>query len=198
MKLYAELPLARLRQIALDVVAAVGLFLSVRVGLWLQRIVERLVAPGRGMENAGQRAAESFERAAEVVGQAPFAGPALSSPFAAAADAGRTLAEAGQAQQETVITLALWFGLLAAAPGVLAVALWYLPRRIAWVREASAAARLRDASADLRLFAYRAAATRSLTLLNRAVPDPGAALAAQDFDALASLEFQALGLRRWP
>ncbi len=195
MKLYAELPLARLRQIALDLVVAVGLFVSVRVGLWLQRLVETLAAPGLGIEKAGQRTAESLEQAAEVVGRAPFAGAALSSPFAAAADAGRTLAEAGQAQQDAAITLSLCFGLLAAAPGVLAVTVWYLPRRIAWVREASAA-RLWDASADLRLFAYRAAATRSLTRLRRAVPDPGAALAAQDFDALASLEFQALGLRR--
>ncbi len=120
----------------------------------------------------------------------------MSSPFAAAADAGRTLAEAGQVQQDAAITLALWFGLLVVAPGVLAVAVWYLPRRIAWVREASAAARLRDASVDLRLFAYRAASTRSLTRLRRAVPDPGAALAAHDFGAVASLEFQALGLRR--
>lgn len=195
MKLYAELPLARLRQITADLIVAAGLFLSVRVGLWLQRLVERLAVPGQAMENAGQRVAGSLERAAEVVGEAPFAGPTLSSPFAAAAGAGRTLAEAGQSQQDAAIALALWLGVLVAAPGLLAVFLWYLPRRAAWVREAGAAARLRDESADLRLFAYRAVATRPLPLLRKAVPDPGAALAAEDFYALASLELEALGLR---
>ncbi|MDP8960144.1 MAG: hypothetical protein M3N32_00695 [Actinomycetota bacterium] len=195
MKLYAELPLARVRQIAADLAVAAGLFLSVRLGLGLRRLVERLAAPGQTIENAGQRVAGSLGQAAEVVAEVPFAGNALRSPFAAAAGAGQTLAEAGQAQQDAVITLALWLGVLVAAPGVLAILLWYLPRRAAWVREASAAARLRDASADLRLFAYRAVAMRPLPRLRKAVPDPGAALAAQDFDALASLELQALGLR---
>lgn len=184
-------------QIAADLAVAAGLFLSVRLGLWLQRLVGRLATTGRTIENAGQTVAGSLERAAEVVGEVPLAGHALRSPFASASGAGRTLAEAGQAQQDAAITLAFWLGVLVAAPAVLAVVLWYLPRRVAWVREASAAARLRDASADLRLFAYRAAATRPLRLVLKAVPDPGAALAAEDFEALASLELEALGLRPW-
>ncbi len=43
----------------------------------------------------------------QTVGEVPVAGRALRSPFAAAADAGRTLAEAGQAQQAMRIS-ALW------------------------------------------------------------------------------------------
>ncbi len=80
--------------------------------------------------------------------------------------------------------------------GVAAIFITYVPQRIAWVREANAAARLRGSSADLRIFAYRALASRPLTLLRRAVPDPAAALAAEEFDALATVELEALGLRR--
>ncbi len=162
----------------------------------MHRLVAKLGAPGQAIQDSGQAVAGSLDRVAQTIGEVPVAGVALRSPFAAAADAGRTLAEAGQAQQQAALTFALWLGVLVAFLGVTAVLITYVPQRIAWVREASAAAGLRSSSADLRIFAYRAAVARPLPLLRKAVPDPGAALAAEEFDALATVELEALGLRR--
>jgi hypothetical protein len=194
-KLYAELPGARARQILSDVAAVAFVAVVILVAKGVYRLVSRLAAPGEAIEDAGRTVAGSLGRAAQAVGQTPFVGRALGSPLASAAGAGRTLADAGRAQQDVVLTLALWLGLVIATAGVLMVLLVYLPRRALWIREASAASHLRDTSADLRVLAYRAVATRRLSLLRRAVPDPGAALAAGEFDTLARLELKALGLR---
>ncbi|HWB71952.1 MAG TPA: hypothetical protein VG452_07025 [Egibacteraceae bacterium] len=196
MKLYAEVPPKRRRQVVADLLATVAVLFSVRVGTWLHGLVSRLAAPGRALEDGGQAIAAAMEGAAQGVGQVPVAGRALRSPFAHAASAGHSLADAGQAQQDAVVSLAFWLGVLVAAGGVLVVVVGYLARRLRWIREASAAAALRDTSADLRVFAYRAVARRPLRLLTQAVADPGAALARHDYLALAQLELATLGLRR--
>jgi hypothetical protein len=60
------------------------------------------------------------------------------------------------------------------------------------------AARLRDDRADLHLFALRAVANRPLRQLHRVTPDPAGALAAGDYEGLAALELNALGLKTAP
>lgn len=92
------------------------------------------------------------------------------------------------------MTLALWLGVIVAALPILLVLLVWLPERVRWMRDASVAADLRDTGVDLRLFAHRAVANRSLRELRRATRDPGRALADGDFAVLAEIELRSLGL----
>jgi hypothetical protein len=195
MTIYAERPDARVRQILVDVGFVVWCVAAVWAALRLHELVARLAQPGREVETTGTRFAESFDRVAAQVPDLPLVGGALRAPFTGLADAGRGLESAGQTHQEVVATLALVLGI---AAGVLLIGwavLRYVPWRIGWIREATAAVALRDAGADLRIFAHRAVARRDLVEIRRAVADPGAALAAGDYDALADLELRTLGLR---
>jgi hypothetical protein len=81
---------------------------------------------------------------------------------------------------------------------VVTLLLVWLPRRVAWAREAGAASRLRMDGADLELFAIRAVANRPLRELRRVSDDPAGALRAGEHEALADLELRALGLRARP
>jgi hypothetical protein len=51
--LYAETPALRLRQVLLDVGLVIWVLVWVRIGLWLNDLVQRLEGPGRGIEDAG-------------------------------------------------------------------------------------------------------------------------------------------------
>ena len=80
---------------------------------------------------------------------------------------------------------------------ILVVALYHLPRRVRFVREASAGQRLLDGPADLELFALRALSNQPLHALARVTDDPVGALRRGDaavVAALARLELRAGGL----
>ncbi len=194
MKVYAERTGYRSRQIVGDLLVVAWVVLWVRVGMLLHDLVARLAEPGERVEEAGQRFAAGLEGVASRVQDVPVVGGALEAPFRGVAGAGRTLEAAGQAQQEVVMTLALWLGVLTALFPILAVGVVWLVVRLRWSWEATVAARLRDESADLRVFALRAVSNRSLRMLRRTVRDPGAALARQQYAPLAALELHALGL----
>lgn len=173
MNLYAELAGVRKQQMTKDAVAIAAALASIILGVVLYRLVALAAAPGETIENAG-----------DAVGSVPGLG-----------GAGAALAEAGRSQQDAVLTVAFWVGLLAAVVGVATVLVLYLPGRLAWAREAATAARLRDSTMDLRLLAYRAVARRPLSRLQQAVDDPGAALDEGRYAPLANLELEELGLR---
>lgn len=194
MKLYAELPKVRASQLAGDAIAAIWTIAWVRAGMAMHDLVAELTAPGEAIERAGGGFAGNLAEVSDTIGRLPVVGDALRAPFSTAADAGRLLESAGQSQQEVVMTLALWLGVIVATfPILLAVALW-LPRRIRWIRDASAAADLRGSADGLTLFAHRAIANRSLRQLRSAAPAPGHALASGDHAPLAALELRSLGL----
>jgi hypothetical protein len=195
MKLYAETASLRARQLLGDLAVLAWAALWVAAGLALYRLVEKLAVPGRRAEQAGGGFAGALDDIQEKVGRIPVVGDELRDPFGRVADAGRTLAEAAAAQQEVVHQLALWLGVVVAVVPVIPVLLVWLPRRVAWAREAGAASRLRLAGADLELFALRALANRPLRELHRVTPDPAGALRAGDYAGLAELELRALGLR---
>ncbi|MDQ4145565.1 MAG: hypothetical protein M3198_17850 [Actinomycetota bacterium] len=195
MKIYAEVPSRRLRQILSDGAAVFWVALWVRIGLWIGELVNRLAGPARTIERAGSELARPLVTASREVGELPLVGRALSLPLDAAAGAGHSLQGAGSAQQEVVHTLAVWLGVLIAAIPISLVIARYVPRRVRWIREASAVQRLRLRAADLQLFALRAIASRPLYELGKATADPAAAFAAGEYEALAAIELQALGLR---
>ena len=195
MKLYAEIPLYRARQLLVDAFVVAWVVAWVRIGSKVHSLIESLTRPGRLIEGAGSDLARGAGRAGENVEGVPLVGGALSSPFESIAQVGRLLENAGQDQQEVVHSLALWLGILLAAIPILFVLYHWIVRRWRWVREASAAERIRIGGAGLHLFALRALATRPITELRKATPDPAGAYASGDYAPLADLELRELGLR---
>jgi len=197
-KLYAETPGLRARQLLGDLATLAWTAGWVAAGLALYRLVERLAVPGARVEQAGSGFAGDVAEIQDKIGQVPVVGDQLQGPFGRLAGTGRTLAEAGATQQEVVHQLALWLGVVVAAVPVVTLLLVWLPRRVAWSREAGAASRLRLDGAALELFAIRAVANRPLRALRRVTPDPAGALRAGEHEALADLELRSLGLRARP
>jgi hypothetical protein len=199
MKLYADRPTRLLGQLLGDLVVVILVYLAVRLGRGTHEKVAALAAPGRDAEDAARSTAGSMRDAAGNVDGAPLVGDAVAKPFTALAATSRQLAESAQAYQDSVERLAVLTGILVAAvPIVLLLAIW-LPRRVAWVVEASAASRLvRRAPGAADLLAVRALARQPLRELARLEPsvvqgwragDPAATA------ALARLELDELGLR---
>ncbi|HWC15128.1 MAG TPA: hypothetical protein VG929_11150 [Actinomycetota bacterium] len=195
MKLYAEVGSFRTRQILTDLAVLVWVVVWIRIGFRVHDLVAKLAGPGREMEQAGNSFASNLDTVSGYVPELPFIGGALRAPFAAAADGGRALESAGQSHQDVVATLAIWLGVLLAAIPILYIAIKFVPGRVAWIREAGAATRLRIDQEDLQLFALRAIARRPLHELQRACADPAKALATGDYAPLADLELRTLGLR---
>ncbi|GAA4585310.1 hypothetical protein BJY16_002954 [Actinoplanes octamycinicus] len=198
MKLYADrVPLAS-RQLITDLLVVLWIYLWVRVALGIHDLVEKLAVPGAKLESAGSGIADNLADAGGKVGRVPVVGDQLTKPFTGAADAARSIAEAGHQQQELVDKLALILPLMAiAVPLALVLFLW-LPLRLRWIRRASVAAAVRDEPAGRDLLALRALASRPLGELTRLGPDIAQSWRNGDaaaVDALAELELRRLGLR---
>lgn len=192
---YADDPALRSRQMLLDAAVVAWTAVWLRIGAEVHEQVSRLSATGRELEAAGTRIAGGLSGAADGAGDVPLVGDDLRDPLDLAAEAGRSLAAAGVAQQEAVQTVALVLAVLfAALPVAWAVSRW-LPKRLAFSRDHRAAVLLHD---DVELWALQAAMHRPLRELALLGPDPigrwrrgepGAA------EALAALERRARGLR---
>lgn len=199
MRLYAQNPALRLRQLAADVgllVWTVGWVLAARAA---HEAVLLLAGPGEAVEDLGRSVSGSMGSAAGVAEDLPVVGDELASPFEALAEASGSVRGAGQSAQDAVGTLA---AVLAVALVVLPVGwllLRWLPWRTRWVQEATAAGRVLAAGTpDLELLAARAMATAPLPRLAALPPGTGAAWRAGDPAAvrsLAALELDRLGLR---
>jgi hypothetical protein len=194
-KLYAETAGLRARQVLGDLATLAWTAAWVWAGVALYRLVGKLAVPGARLEQAGGGFAGDISEIQQKVGRIPVVGGDLQGPFGRLAGVGRTLADAGATQQQVVHQLAFWLGVLVAAVPIAALLVTWLPRRVAWAREAGAASRLRLGGADLELFAFRAVANRPLRELRRVTADPAGALRAGDYQALADLELRSLGLR---
>jgi hypothetical protein len=198
MRLYSALPVRAAGQVLGDVLLLVWVYLAVRVGQSVHEAVLRLAEPGRRLEDAGRTLGTGLGTAADRAGDLPLVGDQLSGPLRDASAATGSLVRAGQDQQEAVTQLALVLAVvIAVVPALLAVALW-LPRRVGFVRRATAAQRFVDADADLDLFAVRAMVHQSLHVLARVSDDPAGAWRAGDravIHELAALELRSCGLR---
>jgi hypothetical protein len=201
MRLYAQQPALRLRQLAADLgllVWVVGWVLAARA---VHGAVLLLAEPGQAVEDLGRSVGGSMESAAGAAEDVPLVGDELAAPFDALADASGSVRGAGRSAQDAVDTLAT---ILSVALVVLAVGwmlLRWLPWRTRWLREATAAQRLLTGTpadgADLELLAARAMATAPLPRLAALPPGTGAAWRAGDpaaVRALAALELDRLGL----
>ena len=198
MKFYADrLPVA-LRQLLTDIAVVIWVYAWIRAGLWIHDAVLKLGVPGRKLEGAGTGIADNLADAGSKVGRVPLVGDELTAPFTRAAEAARSMAEAGREQQDIVGDLALAMALLLVAVPLALVLLLWLPSRLRWIRRAGVASAVRDQPAGRDLLALRALATRPLNQLAKLGPDIAQSWRNGDasaVDALAALELKDLGLR---
>lgn len=198
MKIYADRFPTATRQFVTDLLALAWVYLWVRAGMWLHDLVQKLAVPGQKLEGAGASLADNLADAGGKIGRVPIVGDELTDPFTRAAEAARSMSDAGRDQQDLVGDLALVLGLVIAAFPIALVVLVWLPLRVRWMRRAGAAAALRSAPAGRDLLALRALATQPLSKLTKINPDVAEAWRQGDqttVDALATLELRALGLR---
>jgi len=196
--LYADRTGPQIRQLITDLLVVAWVYVWIRVGMRLFDLIQKLAVPGQKLEGAGNGLADNLGKVGDKIGDVPVAGKSLAAPFGDAANAARSLASAGQEQQDVVNQLAwaLSFMLLAVPLGL--VLFVWLPLRIRWVRRASAAAQLRGVQAGRDLLALRALATQPLRKLAKLDPDIATAWRRGDADAvesLAQLQLRRLGLR---
>ena len=195
MKLYAESRGMRSRQLARDGAVLAWVLLWIFLGTVVYQVVAAISEPAAAVGRGGERLAASFDEIGDDIDSVPVVGGSLEAPFRSAAEASRDLQAEAEQQRDAIRTGALLVSSLTALAAISVIVVPYIAARLHWASEASAAAALRESSADLRLFAFRAVANRSLRELRHAVPDPSAALASGDYDALAALELRRLGLR---
>ncbi|HWS39525.1 MAG TPA: hypothetical protein VN408_43120 [Actinoplanes sp.] len=198
MKFYADRVPVALRQLLTDMFVVIWIYSWIRVAVWIHDTVQQLAVPGRKLESAGSGIAANLAEAGGKVGRVPVVGDDLTKPFTGAADAARSIAEAGRDQQEFVAQLALILPAIAlSVPLALVLFLW-LPLRLRWIRRAGVAAAVRNAPAGRDLLALRALASQPLTELAKLGPDIAQSWRSGDpaaVTALADLELRRLGLR---
>jgi hypothetical protein len=196
-KLYADRLPTAIRQLITDLIVVVWVYLWIRTAMWIFDMVQKLGVPGQKLESAGGGIADNLSDAGSKMGRVPLVGDQLVKPFNGAADAARSLADAGRQQQEVVDQIALVMALVAVAVPLALVLFGWLPLRIRWIRRAAVAASVRDEPAGRDLLALRALASAPLSELSRLGPDIAQSWRngeSRAVDALAELELRKLGL----
>lgn len=196
MKIYAELPAQRTRQVILDLIALAWCALWIRLGMSLHDLLDKLSAAGRLLIDAGKDLQETTSSVQDAVVRVPVIGSFLKERFNGLAGVGRSLQESGVSQLRTVDTLSMWLGVVVALLPILLVLWMWINRRASWIRDASAAVRLRADSENQYLFALRAITSRPLTALRSPTAREAIrAFHAGDYAPLARLELKEMGLR---
>lgn len=197
MKLYADSPTRRTRQVVTDLLVVIWVLSWLLIARVVHGTILLLAEPGEQIEAAGSGLADRLRDAGSTVAQAPLIGDELRGPLDGAGDAADRLAAAGTAQVEAVEQVALWLGLSVGAIPVLVALAIYLPLRWRFVREATAGQRFIDAAEDLDLFALRALARQPMHRLARISDDPAGAWRRREpavVHELAVLELREVGL----
>jgi hypothetical protein len=198
MRIYAESPTLRGRQLAADLALLAWIVGWALLAKALHGAVLALAGPGRAVEDLGSAVARNMGSAAHAAGDVPLIGDQLSRPFDALAGAGGSVSGAGQSAQDAVGTLAVVLAVVLVVLPVGWLLVRWLPWRLRWAREATAAGRLLAGTPDLELLAARALATAPLARLAALPPGTGAAWWNGDpsaVRALAGVELARLGLR---
>lgn len=197
MKLYADVPARRNRQLLADGALLVWTVAWVLLARALHGAVLLLARPAQGLSDGSAGLADRLRAAGSAVDGAPLIGDELRAPLDDAGGAAEQMASAGVAQVEAIEHLALWLSLAVGAIPVLLALAVHLTMRWRFVRDASAAQRVVDAGTDLDLFALRALSSQPLHRLAAVSPDPVAAWRERDpvvVRRLAELELRTVGL----
>lgn len=196
MKLYAELPARRLRQVFGDAAAAAWAAFWSWSGIHVHDLVASLAAAGHLLGDAGSDLEGATSSIQDSVVRVPVVGSFLEQRFDGLAGVGASLRRSGSSQVGTVESLALWLGVLAALLPILMVLWIWGTRRLRWIRDATAAAHLRSDPANQYLFALRAVSTRPIWQLRSAAElEAVRRFHDGDYAPMARLELVKLGLR---
>jgi hypothetical protein len=202
MRLYADRPDHRARQLGADLALLAWAVAWVLVARLVHGAVLVLAEPGRAVADLGRSISDTMGSAAGTANRVPVVGNELSRPFGALGDAGASVTGAGEGASAAVHTLATVLAVVLVVLPVGWLLLRWLRWRMSWVRDATAADRLlrsgADGTGDLELLAARAMATAPLLRLARLPAGTGAGWRAGEpaaLRALAGLELERLGLR---
>lgn len=141
MRLYADVPARRLRQIVADATVLVWVLVWIGVGRSIHATAVDSAAGAVRLRSGGQEFSSSMRDAAERVQRVPLVGDQLRTPFERAADTGTSFAQAGQDLQHGLDRLGLLLGLVVAALAIAIVVLPWLMVRLRYgqrVRQARA------------------------------------------------------------
>lgn len=197
MRLYADHPDRRFRQLLGDIAGIAVVLAAFPAGRAIYRWLSSYAEPGRELEEAAGGLADNLLGAADTIGGIPLVGDQVAEPLANAGGSAAAIADAGRSLQDFVGATAGVAGVLMTFAAVLvAVVFWIMPR-VGWVRQA-AAARAAQADPDgLDVLALRALANAPVGML--AVAGDGLIAAWREGDpravhALAQVEMARLGL----
>jgi hypothetical protein len=195
--MYADRVPTAVRQLLTDICIVIWVYLWIRAALWVHEMVLKLGVPGEKLQSSGTSLADNLADAGGKVGRVPLVGDQLVKPFNGAADAARSLADAGRQQQAIVDQMALVLAIFAVAVPLALVLFLWLPLRLRWMRRAAVASSVRSEPAGRDLLALRALASQPLNELAKLGPDIAQSWRNGDaaaLDALAGLELKKLGL----
>jgi hypothetical protein len=198
MKLYSDYPARRTSQIVADLIALTVIAASAWVGTLVYAAIAVLAAFGKSIEDAGNGFQETMADAGETLGGIPLIGDGIRQPFDAASGAGEQLAQAGQSQQDLVMTSALIVAIVVAAiPTLVGLALW-MRTRLRWARRATEARNLSRLPDGQDLLALRALVNADYRDLRGIAAEPVDAWRSGQTGivrALAGLELREAGVR---
>lgn len=198
LKLYADTPVRRTRQLVADAWFVFWTWLWVSLGLELYHLISKLAVAGQKLESTGRTLNADMTSAQKRVNGVPLVGHQVSAPFGNVGAAGRSLISIGMAQEHAVHDVAVFLGVCIAAIPIVLLAILWLPRRLRFIRRATASRRLVATASDLDLFALRALTTQPMHVLARVGADPADGWRRKDpaiIHALARLELADAGLR---
>ncbi|MFJ6941048.1 hypothetical protein [Streptomyces sp. NPDC101132] len=200
MRLYAQTPARRFRQVLADLTAVVLVTLAVWFALTVHDAIMLLAEPGRKVEDAGGSLASGLNDAGDAASNVPLIGDVLKKPLQSAADASDGLSDAGQSLQDLVGRVANLTTFALIFFSVVFVLVLWLPPRVYWIRRSARIQALRDAPGGADLLALRALTGPVKDLA--AVPVPAGGLAdawrrgdARTIDDLSRLTLRRAGLR---
>jgi hypothetical protein len=197
MKLYADSS----PRLAVQVAADLGVLCWLVLWIWLGTVVhdgiEVLADPGERISAAADDLAGSLGDAGDVLDNAPVVGDDVAKPFDSASDASTALGDAGTSEADAARRLAWWAGVVVAVLPIVYLGRRYVPWRVRYLLDATAADKVLRGPADLELFAWRAVTTAPLSRVVRVSVDPVGSIRRHDDDVvrrLAAIELGRLGL----
>lgn len=198
MKLYADTPIRRSRQVLGDLWLLAWTAFSIWLATKVYDVTMALAVPGHKIESAATTMGEKLRDAGTSADNVPMVGDKLAKPFGGAGGAADAIADAGRSQAEAVHTFAWWLAVAVAIVPIVMMGSMYLPLRLRFLRRASTHVRLRNTEAGIDLLALRAIATQPLNVLSAISDDP-----ADDWRdrntpvirSLAAVELRDCGLR---
>ncbi|WP_432025754.1 hypothetical protein [Streptomyces sp. 1222.5] len=196
MRLYAQTPPRRIRQVLADLIAVALIAASVWFALTVRDVIMSLAEPGRKAQSAGDDLAAGLNNAADSASGVPLIGGALKKPLQAAAGAGDGLSDAGRSLQDVVGQVADLTALaLIVFPVAFVLVIW-LPPRLHWIRRSATTQRLLDAPGGADLLALRALTGPLRDLARVPVPPGGLADAWRRGDPQAIADLSEVALAR--